>query len=362
LGFPEPRRLSITSKDGEERLVEFSACQEGECVVWLLRDLSESDRAARLLAQTVSLTQVGGWELDCHSMRLYWTAETYRLHDVTPEEYKPTVETAIKFYAPEYIPIITEAIRRGIDTGESYDIELEMITARKRRIHIRAVALAAREEGRTVKLYGAFEDITRRKKSEQERRKFESNLQQTQKLESLGVLSGGIAHDFNNLLTGILGNADLIRYTLPPESPVLEFVGQIERSAERAADLCRQMLAYAGKGRIIVGPCSLSDLVRETAQLLHLSVSRKATLTLCLEPDLPCVHGDSAQLRQVVMNLVINASEALGDREGLIAVTTGKTRLAPDVLSRIQSAVPLFAERDYVFLEVSDTGSGMDEL
>ena len=144
--------------------------------------------------------------------------------------------------------------------------------------------MTEREEGRTVRLYGSFQDVTDRKQAEAERQAFQRNLQETQKLESLGVLAGGIAHDFNNLLTGILGNAELIRLSLSHPSPISNSLDQIERGAERAADLCRQMLAYAGKGRFVVGPVDLVALVRETVALLQASTSKKTTLTTHLPP------------------------------------------------------------------------------
>src|SRR5262249_52594228 len=142
-----------------------------------------------------------------------------------------------------------------------------------------------------------------------------------QKLESLGVLAGGIAHDFNNLLTGILGYANLTRSELPADARVQPHLAQIEEAARRAADLCQQMLAYAGKGKYIVGPVDLGQLVQGTAKLLKLSISKKAELTLRLAPRLPAIEADANQIRQVVMNLVMNASDALSDQTGLIEIS-----------------------------------------
>jgi PAS domain S-box-containing protein len=191
-----------------------------------------------------------------------------------------------------------------------------------------------------------------------ERERMETRLQETQKLESLGVLAGGIAHDFNNLLTSILGNASLARLDLPPQSPAEQPLEQIERTSLRAADLCKQMLAYAGKGRFVVQPLEVSQLVQDTAHLLQVSISKKAVLKFDLAPGLPPVMADASQLRQIVMNLVINASEAIGDRSGIIALHTGLVRADRAYLADIQLAGNL-PEGDYVFLEVSDTGCGM---
>jgi PAS domain S-box-containing protein len=194
--------------------------------------------------------------------------------------------------------------------------------------------------------------------AEAERVRIEGRLQETQKLESLGVLAGGIAHDFNNLLTSILGNASLARLDLPPRSPVEHSLEQIEQTSLRAAELCKQMLAYAGKGRFVVQPLDLTRLVQDTAHLLQVSISKKAVLKFDLAAGLPPVLADASQLRQIVMNLVINASEAIGDRSGIIALHTGLVRADRRYLADTQLAHSL-PEGDYVFLEVSDTGCGM---
>ncbi len=203
-----------------------------------------------------------------------------------------------------------------------------------------------------------FGAAIQRASAEEERKRMETKLQETQKLESLGVLAGGIAHDFNNLLTSILGNASLARLDTPPRSPVEQCLEQIERTSLRAAELCKQMLAYAGKGRFVVRLIDLSKLVEDTAHLLQISISKKAVLRFDLAAGLPPVMADASQLRQIVMNLVINASEAIGDRSGVIALHTGLVRADRRYLADTWLA-PGLPEGDYAFLEVSDSGSGM---
>jgi len=207
-------------------------------------------------------------------------------------------------------------------------------------------------------LEGLAIDVTALKHAEAEKIAFERNLLETQKLESLGVLAGGIAHDFNNLLTAILGNATLMRYSLPDGAQTnLE---QIERAARRAADLCVQMLAYAGKGKVSNGSVNLSELVRDTTSLLEVSIAKNNALILQLADDLPPVPGDPTQLRQIVMNLVINASEAIGERNGgKIAVTT-TARDADPAFFRSALHQPKLPAGRYVSLEVRDNGCGMN--
>jgi PAS domain S-box-containing protein len=202
-------------------------------------------------------------------------------------------------------------------------------------------------------------DLTERKRSEQKQRELEVQMQQAQKLESLGILAGGIAHDFNNLLTAILGHANLALMDLAPESPVRDSLREIDKASGRAAELCRQMLAYAGKGRFVVEPINLSRLIEELAHLLRVSISKKVLLRCHLAEGLPAIEADPAQLRQVAMNLVINAAEAIGATEGIIAISTGVRQCDKEYL-RGNHLIEELAPGQYVFLEVADTGCGMD--
>ena len=197
-------------------------------------------------------------------------------------------------------------------------------------------------------------DITERKRAEEA-------LQQAQKLESLGVLAGGIAHDFNNLLMAILGNADLAVLDLSGESPVRSCIEEIEKAARRAAELTRQMLAYSGRGRFVVKSIDLSQTVKEMTQLLRASTSKAITLNLDLQPGLPPIRADAAQVQQVVMNLVTNASEAIDEGQtGIVSISTGILHCTREDLDRAYLKEPL-AEGRYVYLEVADTGRGIDK-
>ncbi len=194
--------------------------------------------------------------------------------------------------------------------------------------------------------------------AEEERRRLEAQVQHAQKLESLGVMAGGIAHDFNNLLVAILGNAGLALSELPPDSPAHETVRDIETAAQRAAELTRQLLAYSGKGRFVVLPLDLNAIVDEMTHLFEVTVSKKAILRYDLSPGIPAVEGDATQLRQVIMNLILNASEALGDHGGTVAISTGVVVLGHGDLARIPAGEQLSAGT-YAYVEVADTGSGM---
>jgi signal transduction histidine kinase len=182
----------------------------------------------------------------------------------------------------------------------------------------------------------------------------------SEKLKSLGVLAGGIAHDFNNLLMGILGNADLALEHLPPEARAGRFARSIKKEAQRAADLCRELLAYSGKGQFVIEPIDLSDVVEDMTELLRLSIAKKAVVAYRLDPALPAVEADVTQIRQIIMNLVINASEALEEGEGEITVATGSRSCDREYLRETYLGEGL-PEGTYVYFEVSDTGCGLDE-
>ena len=202
-------------------------------------------------------------------------------------------------------------------------------------------------------------EIARRMQVEEEQRALEKQMHHVQKLESLGIMAGGIAHDFNNMLMAVLGNADLALADLEPWSPVRPFIEEIEKVSRRAADLCRQMLAYSGRGKFVVKTVNLSDLLLDMAGMLEISVSKKAVLKFNCPENLPPIDSDPSQLRQIIMNLVINASEAIGNRSGVITVSTGAVECDRAYLAATFLDENL-AEGLYTYLEVADTGHGMD--
>ncbi|MEM8960774.1 MAG: PAS domain S-box protein [Acidobacteriota bacterium] len=215
--------------------------------------------------------------------------------------------------------------------------------------------------GRFLGSFAVVADITERKQEEEESRRLEARIQRAQREELMEHLAGGVAHDFNNLLVGILGNAGLALMQLEDGSPVRELIARIETAAVRAAELTREMLAYSGHGRFVIEPHDLSELVTEMAQLLRTTISRRATLDLRCAADVPPVKIDATQVRQVVMNLIVNAAEAIEEsgRSGTVTVATGLARLDRESLDLALGGDELDTGV-YVFLEVRDNGIGMD--
>ena len=188
----------------------------------------------------------------------------------------------------------------------------------------------------------------------------ERQVQHVQKLEGLGVLAGGIAHDFNNLLTSILGHAELAILEVEPGGQIHHSLAEIQIAGARASELCRQMLAYSGKATMNVDAVDLNELVQEMATLLELSVSKKAVVTFQPGEGLPAINADSTQLQQIVMNLIINASESGDQGDVKILLRTGRVDNVPGESVLLYNDDSL-ADGPYVYFEVVDDGSGMDE-
>ena len=194
-----------------------------------------------------------------------------------------------------------------------------------------------------------------------ERKRFQERLQQTQKLESLGLLAGGIAHDFNNLLTGIIGNTSVLLEDVAPDSSMRAGLQDVENAAIRAAALTEQLLAYAGKARFVVEHLDLSALVREISNMIKTSIPKAVKVRLHLEAELPVIEGDVSQIQQLVMNLVINGAEAIGEgKEGAVVVTTRVQSVDERYIQQTLNAGEI-SPGEYVVLDVTDTGSGMSE-
>jgi PAS domain S-box-containing protein len=208
-------------------------------------------------------------------------------------------------------------------------------------------------------------DITARKVAFEEQFSLERQVQHAQKLESLGLLAGGIAHDFNNLLMAVLGNADVALAVLSPVSPARKNLDEILNATRRAADLAKQMLAYSGKGKFSIVPIDLQELVLEMGHLLEVSISKKNILKYDFADNLPTFDGDATQVRQVVMNLITNAAEAIGDASGVIALSTGAMHCDSAYLESVSELAMVgrgepLSEGMFVYVEVSDSGCGME--
>lgn len=215
------------------------------------------------------------------------------------------------------------------------------------------------ESGQVLGCVVTFLDITELRKAEEQRNRIEKQIQHTQRLESMGVLAGGIAHDFNNILSAILGNAALAsRKVIIDPLDAREKLEKVVQSCDRASVLCRQMLAYSGKGKFVVRPLDLSAMVVEVTHLLEVSLDKGVVIKYSLAAHLPLIEADEAQMQQLIMNLVTNANEAIAGRSGGISITTGVMHADLRYLMDCYGDQP--AAGRFAYIEVSDTGCGMD--
>jgi PAS domain S-box-containing protein len=330
--------------------------------------LRESEERYRLLAENV--TDVV-WRLDLRTQRFtYVSPSVLRLRGYTPEEVM--AEPLQYSMTAESLPKVRELFRqkvRELMAGSNERIGPLMQIEQSRKdggtiwIEVSTVYLSD-EQGKPVEIIGVSRDISERKRMEEEHLRLEQHILQAQKMESLGVLAGGIAHDFNNILTAVLGFAEMALTDLSESHPARESIEEIQKAGQRAADLARQMLAYSGRGRFVIEPINLSTMIREMGQLLAISISKGVSLRYELADNLPLLEGDAAQMRQVILNLVTNASEAISG-DGTVAVYTGAMDCDQRYLETCHYAYRPSADEPpvaglYVYLEVTDTGSGMN--
>ncbi len=416
-----------------------------------------------LLQASQSIAKVGGWEIDLETNALFWTQETYRIHETSPEEYQPTLETAIRFYAPESLAVIQEAVEKAVEEGRPFDLELQLITAKGRRLWVHTTSRLIHEHGRVSKVIGAFQDITETKLAEQalleskarlqraekvagfgnwelalaegiirgsvgaaeiyglhgcewpihevqalalpeyramldasltnilergqpfsvkfrirrpidgqvrhihslaeydcnrgflfgvlhditglelaeeERAKLQAQLLQSQKMESLGSLAGGVAHDMNNVLGAILGIASASIQAQPEGSAAYRAFDTISQAATRGGKMVKSLLSFARQTTAEEHKLDLNSLLEEEVNLLERTVLSRVQLHIDFDPDLFPILGDASALTHAIMNLCVNAVDAMPEG-GILTLQTRNVDI------------------DWVEVNVEDTGAGM---
>lgn len=322
--------------------------------------LRESEERLQLVLRGAEL---GLWDWNVQTEEVTFNERWAEMLGYTLDEIRPHISTWENIVHPDDMPDVQKVLNDHLEgKTEFYETEHRLRAKNNQWIWIldKGKVVKRDSSGKPVRATGTHLDITQRKKAEEERNVLEAQIQHAQKLESLGILAGGIAHDFNNLLMGVLGNASLALHKMTPSSPERKNVQEIERAANRAADLCRQMLAYSGKGRFVIQKVDLSHVVKEITHLLETSISKKASLRYHFAETLPAIEADSSQISQIIMNLITNASDALEGQPGVINVNTGVKHFPKEYFKTTLLDYHMVAGK-YVFLEVSDNGCGMDE-
>lgn len=297
----------------------------------------------RLLDEVQRLAGVGGWELDLATRRLFWTEGTYRIHDVDPERWEPTLEGLLEFFEPVHRERLVAAVNRAAESGVPFDLELELTTPAGNHRCVRAIGRAAVADGLTGRLFGAVQDVTDRKAAEAALRESEALLQQSRTMEALGRMASGVAHDFNNIITVMVGSAANVMAAMHPGDPRRKEVDEIRKMGERASALTRQLLAFGRRQVLHPRTVDLNRVLEGSRGLLERLAGTGVHLEMELDPGLHPVRVDPTQVERVVSNLVVNARDAMpqGGRMWI------RTRNGSDPTG------------EWVELVVSDTGVGM---
>jgi two-component system, cell cycle sensor histidine kinase and response regulator CckA len=360
----EPIELTIRCQDDTQRTVLANTANLGKhstnIHLVVLYDITERKQAEeslrlsnQLLEASQSIAKVGGWELNLITQKLFWTAETYRIHDTSPAEFKPTVSAGVGYFLPESRRVISAALNAAMERGEGYDLILETLTTKGRRIDVRTTCEVTIRDGRPVTLSGIFQDITERKQAEAEKERLHTQLLQSQKMEAIGTLAGGIAHDFNNILAGLLSGLSLLE--LEPSTPAEREADITDMKAlvARGAHLIRELLGFARRGKYDVKPLDLGSIAQKTLALFS-STRRDITFHLDLAPRLSPVLMDHTQMEQVLLNLFVNASQAM-EGGGQLLLRVEDAQLEPE-----DTAPHSAASGHFVKITITDTGAGMD--
>ncbi len=321
----------------------------------------ERSQAQLLEAQRIS--RIGSWTWDSTNEAFTWSAETFRLFDRDPSEKEPAYDELARRIHRNDRTAFAGLLRTVEKLGDRSETELRIRDTNGELRHLICRCEAApttSDRGGSRLVLGTFQDITDRKVMSEERRRMRDHIRHSQKLESLGVLAGGIAHDFNNILASIMGNAELAQEETDPDSEIDQCVSEVIIASRKAATLCQQMLAYAGQASVSMEEVELSAHIEASARMLTVAVSKKATMSFDLDTSLPKVRCDPIQMRQVLMNLVVNASESFHGKSGTINVSTRRAAHVANSLRGLYGADDL-GEGDLVILEVRDDGAGMDK-
>ncbi len=320
--------------------------------------LRGSEERFRLLAKNIP-----GTIYLCHNdadyTMVYLNDEVERLTGYAALDFTEKRVAYGQFIHSEDRQKVAETIGHALSVGKAFHLSYRILHRSGEWRWVQEVGCAF-PFGEAPLLEGFIQDVTAKHQAEEERRELDNRIRETQKLESLGVLAGGVAHDFNNLLLAIIGNADLARMSLPRTSPVRDHLTDIESAARRAADLCKQMLAYSGRGKFMPERLSLNEVIQNMLPMLEVSISKRVALRTQLARDLPPIEADTGQMRQLMMNLAVNASEAIGENYGVVTLATG-LRDCDERYFKASYLSDKLTPGTYVYLEVTDTGCGMDD-
>ncbi len=344
-----------------ERTGLFGTAQDVTEQRLALENLKRNEETLRLAQEAAN---IGSFDYDLRTGTMYRSDQLLRMLGLDPSDASRALmegRPRFDFVHPDDRDMVSECWEKVLSTGTKQVTRMRVFRVDgAERVMTSSAMLVRDRNGTPVRIVGTQVDITDQVRIDEERKDVEAQLQQAQKLESLGVLAGGIAHDFNNLLVGILGNASLALLDLEPNAEARQSISEIELAAQRAAELTRQLLAYAGKGRYVVESADASAVINEMSSLIRSAISRSASLQMELMTSMPRIEVDVNQFRQVVMNLITNASDALDGKPGLISVRTGRQEVSREYLTHCAPGTEA-TPGAFAYVEVHDNGTGMDD-
>jgi two-component system cell cycle sensor histidine kinase/response regulator CckA len=318
-------------------------------------DIDDLKRAESSIADNDALLQMaghaarlGGWSVKLPEKSVIWSEQVCAIHEV-PAGTVPTLEEALAFYAPEYRETLIRAVEASAREGKPFDIEAQIVTAKGRRVWVRTMGHGEQDASGAISMVrGAFQDID-------ERRSLEGQLRQAQKMEAVGLLAGGVAHDFNNLLWVIVGYSSLALEQLRPGDPLHKEMEEVLRAGQRAADLTRQLLAFSRRQVLQPQVLDVGNVVRSMQNMLTRLLGEDVELSVFVDPSLGNVHADPSQVEQIIMNLAVNARDAM-PRGGKLTIEVVNAQLGADYAAEHRDVMP----GPYIMLAVTDTGVGMN--
>lgn len=318
--------------------------------------LEALQRNEELLKSTQALGKMGGWEYDVSSGKLFWTDELYLLHDIDPAdpEASELVFRSLECFPEDSQVTIKAAIDEMIARGTPYKIESWFTSRKGRKLWVRNTAQGIFKDGKLVRANGIIQDITESKEAQTKQEELAEQLRQAQKLDTIGQLAGGVAHDFNNVLTVILGYAEDLLQNLNAQDPIYTDIQEILSAGNRASSLTRQLLTFSRKQIIQPQVMNINDAVNNLYKMLVRLIGEDIQFEIDLADDLPPILADVGNIEQVIMNLVINAREAmqLGGKLNIFSFSF-------DVDDMFTSQHPAMRPGRYAILKVTDTGTGM---